>query len=593
MVDLELLSAGLGEKKADLVVASGRLVNVLTDEIYEADIAISGSKIAAVGDVTKHTGPRTTIVDAAGFYLVPGLIDGHIHIECSKLSVTMFARAVVPFGTTSVISGLDQILVVAGLEGVREFLEEAKAGPLKIFWGAPFKTPYTLPESTVGHTFGPREHVTAQTWPECVGIWETVQEFLLERDEGVLAVLDLARTNRLPVLGCAPMARGERVAALAGAGIRADHECYSAEETLEKLRNGMHVMIRESSVAHFLEENIRVVTEDGVNARRLGFCTDDVTASDVLRDGHLDRLVRMAIRAGVDPLRAIQMATINCAEIYRIDHLVGALAPGRFADILLVDDPESFQVARVIANGRQVASTGRMTELFEPPARSTSLLNSFRLDEITPDELVVHVDGITDAARVLSMQMSEEVPFIRERREVVLPVRDGIVPPDPGEDAAYVAVVERYGKTRNRPVAFVSGFGLTAGAIASSAAPDDNNVICVGTNPADMAFAVNRIAEEGGGQIVVRDGEVLAFLPLPIGGIVADLDPALMAEEEARLDEAARALGCTLPSPFMYLIFLEVTAIPRYAITDLGLIDCVTLEVVSPVLGPAVEEAAR
>lgn len=592
MLDVELLRAGLGERSADLVVVNGRLANVLTEEVYEADVAVSGAKIAAVGDVGAYVGPETEVVDAAGLYLVPGLVDGHLHVECSKLSVTMFARAVVPSGTTSVVSGLDQILVVAGLEGLREFLEEAKAGPLKVFWGAPFKTPYTLPESTVAHTFGPKEHEATQRWPECVGVWETVQEFVLDRDPDVLAALALAAENRVPVFGCAPMARGPTVAALACAGIRADHECYSAEETLEKLRNGMHVMLRESSVAHFLAENVRVVTESGVSARRIAFCTDDVTAADVLRHGHLDRLVRMAIAAGVAPMQAIQMATLNCAEIYRIDHLVGAIAPGRFADILLVDDLERFAVAQVIANGRQVASGGRMTAEFEPPARKPSLRRTFRLAEVTAGDLAVRVGGDVPAVRVLAMRMSEEVPFVRTRREAVLAVRDGVAGPDVAQDVLYVAVVERYGKTDNRPVAFISGFGLEAGAMASSAAPDDNNVICVGTNPEDMAFAVNEIARAGGGQIVVRDGEVVAFLPLPIGGIVADLEPARMAEEETRLDEAARSLGCRLPSPFMYLIFLSITAIPDYAITDLGLVDCAALAVVSPVLGPAEDARA-
>jgi adenine deaminase len=591
MLDVELLTAGLGENTADLVVANGRLVNVLTEEIYPADVAVAGSKVLAVGDVERYRGPETEMVDAAGAYLVPGLVDGHIHIECSKLSVTMFARAVVPFGTTSAVSGLDQILVVAGLEGLREFLAEAKAGPLKVFWGAPFKTPYTLPESTVGHTFGPREHEAAQRWPECVGVWETVQEFVLAQDPDVLAALALATENRLPVLGCAPMARGERIVALAAAGVRADHESYSAEEMLEKLRNGMHVMIRESSVAHFLAENVRVVTESGASTRRIAFCTDDVTASDVLRDGHLDRLIRMAIEAGVEPMDAIQMATLNCAEIYRIDDRVGAIAPGRFADILLVDDLERFRVEAVIANGRPVARDERMTASFEPPSRGPSLLRTFRLDEVVPSDLAVRVDPAARAVRVLAMRMDEEVPFVRKRRDVVLAAQDGVVSPDREQDVLYVTVVERYGKTGHRPVAFVSGFGLRAGAMASSAAPDDNNVVCVGVNPDDMALAVNEIVRAGGGQIVVCDGEVVAFLALPVGGIVADLDPARMAAEETRLDDAARSLGCRLPSPFMYLMFLAITAIPDYAITDLGLVDCVALDVVSPILG-VVDDAA-
>src|SRR5215207_458585 len=554
--DQRLLNVAYGKAEADLVIANGRLVNVLTAEVYPADVAVSGSRIAAVGDLGSRVGPDTEIVEAEGGYLVPGLIDGHLHIECSKLSITMFADAVVRFGTTSVISGLDQIYVVAGLDGVREFLDEAALSPLKVFWGAPFKAPYTLPESTVGFTFGPGEHAEAQQWPECVGVWETVQEFVENRDPDVLAAIEMAVKNRLPVYGCAPMADAAGISGLAAAGIRADHESYSAEETLEKLRNGIQVMIRESSVAHFLEENIRVFTRDGVNPGRIAFCTDDVTASDVLRHGHLDRLVRMAIAAGVEPVTAIQMATINCAQMYRIDHLVGSIAPGRIADVLIVDSPERFDVKQVIANGRLAA-----------------------------DDLRVRVGQGSGEVRVLAMDMTPEVAFVRKRRDVVLEVREGSVLPDVEQDALYVTVVERYGKSGNRPVAFVSGFGMKAGAMASSAAPDDNNIICVGADPDDMALAINEVIGAGGGQAVVRDGEVLALLPLPIGGIVSDLEPEKMAEEEQELDDAARELGCKLPSPFMYLIFLSITAIPDYAITDLGLVDCVKLEVIESVLG--------
>ncbi len=212
VMDVDLLDAASAARPAGLIVRNGRLVNVFTEEIYPADVAVAGERIVAVGDVSEWAGDETLIIDAAGRHLVPGLIDGHIHLECSKLSVTMFASTVVPFGTTTVISGLDQVFVVAGLEGVREFLDEARQGPLSVFWAAPAKMPYTFPESTVGFTFGPGEHSIAQGWPECVGIWETVQEFITERDDKVLAALDLAARNRLPVFGCAPWppARGSR-----------------------------------------------------------------------------------------------------------------------------------------------------------------------------------------------------------------------------------------------------------------------------------------------------------------------------------------------------------------------------------------------
>ncbi|MFI9596132.1 adenine deaminase C-terminal domain-containing protein [Nonomuraea sp. NPDC052265] len=576
MMDRDLLDVAYGRRPADTIITNGTLVNVLTGELYPAEIGIVGGRIAAVEPVLER-GPDTEVIDARGGYLVPGLIDGHLHIECSKLSVTSFADLVVPFGTTSVVSGLDQILVAEGLPGVRRFLDESAATGMRIWWGAPAKAPYTVPESTVGHPFGPAEHRVAHEWPECVGIWETVQEMVEHSDPAVMEALDLARERRLPVFGCAPLSDPRRISGLAAAGVRLDHESYSHEEMLEKLRRGMYGIIRESSVAHFLDENIKAVALAG--SRRLAFCTDDVHAADVLAGGHMDKLVRMAVAAGVDPVTAIQMATVNCAEMYRIDHLVGSLSPGRFADVLIVDSLEDFRVREVIANGVPAARDGRMVTPTPAPERGP--VRPFPIGPVTADDLVLRAEG--DRATVLTLGFTEQV-FVRRRRDVRLPVVNGVVEPSVEQDALLVTVVERYGKTGNKPVAMVSGMGLRAGAIATSAAPDDNNIICVGASRQDMALAVNTVAEQGGGQAVVVDGEVRALLPLPVGGIVSDLPAAEMAVLEERLDDLARELGCTLPAPLMYLFFLSITAIPDYAVTDLGLIDCVRLEVVDPIL---------
>lgn len=572
---MTLLDVAYGRQPADTIIINGTLVNVLTGELYPAEIGIYQDKIAAVG-TNLERGPKTMVIDAKGGYLVPGLIDGHLHIECSKLSVTSFADLVVPFGTTSVVSGLDQVLVVEGLPGVRRFLEESKQTGMRIWWGAPAKAPYTVPQSTVGFTFGPDEHREAHTWPECVGIWETVQEMVEHGDPAVMQALELAREHRLPVFGCAPLSDARRIGGLAAAGVRLDHESYSHEEMLEKLRQGMYGIVRESSVAHFLEENIQVVAKAG--ARRVAFCTDDVHAADVLAGGHVDRMVRMAAKAGVDPVTAIQMATVNCAEMYRIDHLVGSIAPGRFADVLIVDSLEDFRIREVVAAGRLVARDGRMIAPTTPPARGE--VRPFPVKTVTAEDLAIR-SGESEVT-VLSLGFTEQV-FVRKRRDVTLPVLDGVVEPSVEQDALLVTVVERYGKTGNMPVAVVSGMGIRRGAIATSAAPDDNNVICVGASRADMAVAINEVVRMGGGQVIVVDGQVRESLPLPVAGIVSDLPAAEMAAAETRLDELARELGCTLPSPLMYLFFLSITAIPDYAVTDLGLVDCVNLEVVEVV----------
>jgi adenine deaminase len=583
----DYIRAGRGEIKSDVIIRGGRLVNVASGEIYPADIATYADRIAAVGDVRGYEGPKTAVLDASGYYLCPGMIDGHIHVECSKMSITSFAKAVVPLGTTSIVSGLDQILVAAGLEGAREFLDEAKRGPLKVFWGAPCKTPYTLPVSNVGHYFGPDEHRLTHHWPECVGIWETVREFVQEMDEKVLAALDIASDSRLPVLGCSPMARGAKLNSYLQAGVRTDHESYTADEFLEKLRNGMHVVIRESSISHFLAENLRIVTEMGIKAtQRISFCTDDVVASDILVRGHLDNMVRMAIAMGISPIEAIQMATINGAEALRIDHKVGLIAPGRSADILFVDDLRKFRVSKVMANGKLVAEDGRIVGRLDPPPRSDRVMRTFNVAPVEPEELLVRGKGKGDRAKVLAIAVTPDKIFVRKKRDVTLPAKDGVILADPALDVQYVTVVERYGRTHNRPVAFISGFGLRSGALATSTAPDDNNIVCVGTSPDDMALAINTIIANNGGQVVVDGGRVKAFLPLPIGGIVSDLEPSEMAEQETKLDDAARALGCMLPWPFMYMFVLQITAIPDYAITDLGAIDCIDLKVVDPVYAP-------
>src|SRR5215813_3200195 len=307
-------------------------------------------------------------------------------------------------------------------------------------------------------------------------------------DEDVLAALEIAEKDRLPVFGCAPMARGVNLNSYLAAGVRLDHESYDAPEMLEKLRNGMFVVIRESSISHFLTENLRIVTEMGISAtRRISFCTDDVVASDILTRGHLDNMVRMAIAMGISPLAAIQMATINGAEAYRIDHLVGSISPGRIADILIVDDLHDFRVDRVITNGRLVAEGGRLTERLSPPARGELLTRTFKVAPISADEIRVPVSTDKPKVRTLTMAVNPQQIFVRKRFDVSLPVRNGAVLADPAQDVQYVTVVERYGRTRNRPTAFVSGFGLKSGALATSAAPDDNNIVCVGENPADMA----------------------------------------------------------------------------------------------------------
>ncbi len=579
----ELVRAGRAITTSDVVIRGGNLINVMSSEVYPADIAIHKDTIVAIGDVTDYIGPETNVIDATGKYLAPGLIDGHIHSECSKLSITSYAKAVVPRGTTSMISGLDEYISVSGLEGLKEIFEEIEKSPLKVFWGAPHQTPYTIPQSTVAFNFTQDVHREVQKWPECFGVWETVREFIQEEDEQTLGAMAIAAENNLPVFGCAPMCQGKDLNGYLATGVRLDHESYTHEEVVEKMRNGMHMLIRESSVTHFLEENIRAVTE--VNAafsRRVSFCTDDVTATDVLEKGHLDNVVRLAIKAGVSPMEAIQMATINSAEAYRIDHMVGSICPGRIADILFVDSPETFNVLDVMTDGKLVAKDHKLTFELTAPKRSNILTSELKCPKVSASDFEYKVDIESGTAKVLSMDVKG--PFVRKRRDVELNVENYIVQPDAAQDVAMVSVLERFGRNGNKSLAFCSGWKLKKGAMASSAAPDDNDIVVMGANAADMAIAVNHLIENGGGQVVVADGKVVEFLPLPVGGICSDVEPEEMAAAEKVINASAKELGCDLPEPLMYMFFLPITAIPDYAITDVGPVDCIKLEVFDPIL---------
>lgn len=580
----DLIRAGGAKLPADKVIKGGKLVNVLTAEVYPADIAIYKDMIVATGDVRDYIGDNTEIIKAKGKYLVPGLIDGHIHSECSKLSITSYAKAVVPHGTTSMISGLDEYISVSNLEGLKEIFAEVKQSPLKVFWGAPYKTPYTVPESTVAFNFTKEVHKEVQKWPECYGVWETVPEFVTEEDENTLGAISEAFKNRHIVFGSAPMCRGKKLNSYLMSGIRLDHESYSHDEVVEKMRKGLHMLIRESCVTHFLKENIKGITEENsALARRTSFCTDDVTATDIITKGHLDHVVRLAIKAGVRPITAIQMATINSAEAYRIDHLVGSICPGRIADILFVDDLTDFNVEKVMTNGRMVAENYKINYRLDAPPRSPIFKGVLKCKKTTKEDFEYKVDIENGKAKVLAINVLG--PFVRKRRDVELEVKNGIVQVDTKQDVIMASVIERFGRNGNKSLAFCSGWKLKKGAMASTAAPDDNNLVVMGANAEDMSIAANYLIEQGGGQVVVENGKIIEFIALPVGGIVSDDEPAVMAKKEAKIDIACRKLGSDLPNPMMYMFFLPITAIPDYALTDVGPVDYCNLRTFNPILG--------
>lgn len=580
----EYIDAGAAKRKADMAILGGTLINVNTSEYYQADVAIYKGKIVAVeSDISDYIDEHTQKIDATGKYLAPGLIDCHIHVECSKMSMTRFAQAVVPHGTTSIVSGLDEYISVIGVDGLKAIFEEVDASPLKVFWALPYKTPYTIPVSTIAYNVTAKDHAKYHQDPRCYGIWELVREAVQTKDPDTMEALVLAQKYHRPIFGCSPLATGKALNEYLMSGVRVDHESYDHEEFLEKARKGIHTIIRESAVTKFLKENVRAITEGAPGmARHTSFCSDDVNARGILKEGHIDHMIHLAIAAGVEPMTAIQMATINAAEAYQIDDHVGSIAPGKDADILLVDQPGTFQVKTVISKGTLVTENGENKFHYVIPERTDDLLHTVQHTSLTADDFAYHVD--LDEGTAVVETINSIGPFMRKRRDVELEVRGGIVCPSAEKDVALVSVIERYGLNGNMSKGFISGWSFQKGAIATTAAPDDNNLVVAGANYEDMALAANTLIEQGGGQIVVIDGKIVSFLPLPIAGIASDLSPEELAAKENELDNAAKAIGSRLPDPIFYLSFLPITAIPDLAITDGGNVDYTKLSYFDPIL---------
>ncbi len=581
----ELISTSLGQRMADRVVTGGRLINVYTGRISQMDVAITAGRIAAIGDVGYCTGPDTERIDAEGFYLAPGLIEPHVHPEVAKVTITAIANAVLPRGNTTIMCSLDQIGVVAGLEGMRWALDEARMTPLKVFHSGPSRLPYTTPASTVGFTFGPEEHAVAQGWEEAVGIWEYMSDSVVDFDPSVYETAGLTLRNRLGLHGHAPAARGPVLSACVAAGMRDDHESYTAAEMAEKMGNGVYCFLRRNTRRDSIDELIRAVTEMALPSHFLSLCTDDLDCLDIHKLGLIDYLVRRVIRAGLDPVTAIQMGSLNAARAYQVDHLVGSITPGRIADIVLLKDLATFEVDTVIADGKVVARAGEMLEPIPTPTYPAMYFDTMRFDQpIRAEDLLVRVDAAAVRAQVMCIHLNLGVGATHRRSEVTLDVKDGVISPDPEQDVLYISVTERYTGRARSSTGFIQGFGLKQGAIATSLSPDDNNVITIGASVEDMVVAINRLVEIGGGQVVVNSGQVVTEIALPLCGIMSTVSVAEMAGLERKLNQAAWDLGTTLSRPFFYLIFFSITAIPDYAITDAGVVERASRVVIDPIL---------
>jgi len=551
----DVIAAARGELVADLLLANARLVNVLSGEIHMADVAIHDGRVVGLGDYAARQ-----VVDLGGRFLCPGFIDAHVHLESSMVQPAEFARAVMPRGTTTVICDPHEIANVLGLDGVRYILKASRQLYLSVYVMAPSCVPATSME-TSGAELGASDIARLLRANRVLGLAEMMNyPGVLYRLSDVLA--KLAAAQGLPVDGHAPGLSGKDLSAYVAAGIRSDHECTDVNEAREKLRLGMHIFIREGTTARNLEALLPLVTP--ANARFCHFCTDDRHPDTLLTEGHIDDLVRRAIAWGLDPVLAIQMATLNTAQYFGLGDQ-GAIAPGYSADLVVLDDLESVRVAQVYAGGQRVAEDGYFL-----PVTSGSrqpLRPSVHVDASAVNFSIPAGDG---PARVIGVIPGQIVTQLLRMDPAV---QGGLVVADPERDLLKIAVVERHRGTGHVGLGLVKGVGLRRGAIASSVAHDSHNLVVIGADDGDMRTAIAAIAGMGGGQVAVVDGQVRAACPLPIAGLMSDLSLEEVSAQGAALTQAAHDLGCTLPDPLMTMSFMALPVIPVLKLTDLGLVD--------------------
>ncbi len=573
-----------GKEPANLVVTNGKIVNVFSGEIYDGGVAVAGDKIAAVGDVDYTIGEGTKVLDAQGKYLTPGFIDGHIHPESSNLAIRSFAEAVLKHGTTVIMTDLHEIGVVGGLEAIEAVLEEAEATDLKLYFIVPSHVPFSPNLETSGGRFDTEIIKRALERPDAVGLSECVGMYLAAGFPELMASCDAALAKGKSLQGHLPDADTATLNTCVAAGVSTDHESLSGKDVVDRLRAGCSVMLREGSSARSLTQLLEPVLADHLDTSNLSIVTDDLHTIDLATTGHLDESVRTALKAGVEFLTAIQMVTINAARAFQLDRFVGCLAPGRRADINLTTGPEDFRVDTVVAGGRVVAQDGESVVHYPVAEHNPILLNTVHLKKVVEaSDFQVRVSESAKAAKVKVMDTLPWIP-ITQPRDVELNVVDGVVQCDLDQDVLYIAQVERHGKTGGIGKAFMGGFKLKKGAIASSMGHDNHNIIVMGANHADMAAAVNRVAALQGGQVFVVDGEVLCEIPFPVCGLQSDLSAEQLAEEKRKFNAKLQECGCEINYTCMFLSFICLAAIPLYGITDKGFIDVLQQKVIDPIL---------
>jgi adenine deaminase len=552
-----LLAVARGDEPADLVLRGGRVADVFTGSLLDTDVALAEGRVAGLGG--DYRGRE--VVELEGAVVAPGWIDAHVHVESSLAVPHQFARAVLPRGTTTVVTDPHEIANVHGVEGIRYMLDASEGLPLQVLVQLPSCVPAT-PMGTAGATLEADDLVPLLAHPRVLGLAE-VMNFpgAIQGDAGVMAKLDAVRGR--PVDGHAPGVRGRALNAYVAAGPASDHECTSPEEAVEKLQRGLVVFIREATNARNLEALLPVVTPATLG--RICLCTDDRVPADLLDEGGIDHMLRRLVAAGHEPLVALRMATLDPATFFGL-HDRGAVAPGRRADLVVVDDLAGFRPRAVYVEGRQVAAGGRPGSWSEPGA--------------TPPAPRVRAEATADAFRIPAragarIRVIRAVPdqLVTGHEEWAPTLRDGEAVADPERDLLKLAVLERHGRSGGIGLGFVTGLGLRAGALAGTVAHDHHNLIVCGASDSAMVAAARAVIDAGGGLAVADGNGDTRVLPLPVGGLMSAAPIEEIRERMDVLRDRARALGATVHDPFMALSFLGLEVIPALKLTDQGLVD--------------------
>ena len=578
-----LVDVAMGRVPADLVIRDGQWVNVQSGEIIpNIDIAIKGERIAFVGPDASHAiGKGTQVIEAGGRYLVPGLLDGHMHIESGMITVTEFVRAVARRGTTGIFIDPHEIANVFGLDGVRLMVDEAAGQPIHVWVQMPSCVPSAPGLETPGASIGPEEVAEAMTWDGVIGLGEMMNfpgVFLSDKKMHAEMAATVAAGKTIGGHYAAPDLGLPFHGYVAG-GPQDDHEGTREEDAIARVRQGMKAMLRYGSAWHDVASQVTAITQKGLDSRHFILCTDDSHAETLVEDGHMDRVVRHAIEQGLEPLTAIQMATLNTAEHFGLSRDLGQISPGRYADILLVGDLYNFRSEMVVAKGRLIAEDGELlVDLPAYPYPEWAVKSVHLGKTLTADDFVLPISGSESSVTANVIGVIENQAPTKHLRIAISAV-NGEVPIDIERDILKIAVVERHKGTGGVIVGLVQGFGFKGRcAIATTVAHDSHHMIVVGTDEAMMAQAANKLSDVGGGQVVVKDGEIIGLVELPIAGLMSNERAEVVAEKAATVLEGFRACGCTLNNPNMQLSLLALVVIPELRISDLGLVDVTKFE---------------